>query len=392
MKKLIIASAVCLGLAASGALAAKLSITGSLVQSLTASDNLFLTKRPAGPAYESVSTLNLHFLTKTPLTNYRLDTNVSYFSYGGPGDVDTSLKTGLPAGVSFSADHSADPLTKYNFRASWQRADVASALLAETGQATGRGFSDTYLVTGGFTRDLTPIDSLSLTGTGSKVDFTAPGQVPYKDLAGTASWHHRLTPLADLTTALTGDWYSADDISGTERLLWNASTGLQVRLSPLLTVHGRIGEVFANFWARNGGAPTVSAALTPFQGGSGHAPVWDVGLAYRLSPTTNVALGAAKAITPTILGDLQQSTSYQASLSHEVNSHTQVSLSGQFAQLSAASTSYDLLSLSTGLTYVPARHYRMTLSYTFTQRTDAFGTARSNTVLYTLARDLTILP
>ncbi len=393
MKKLSIATALCLAGAVSGAFAAKLSITGRLVQSLTASDNLFLSQNPAGPTYESVSSLFLNFLARTHLTKYALNTNLSYSSYGGPGDVGTSLKTAAPAGVNFSIDHSVDPVTQLNFNAAWQRIDVASALLAQTGQAAGRGYQDVYSLRGGLTRELSPIDTLNFTGSASKADYTVPGQTPYKDLGGTVSWRHRLTRRVSLTTAVNGDWYSADDLSGTDRLTWNLSAALEVQLSSLLTVHGRFGEMFANYWSRNGGVPLNLINISAFQGGSGHAPTWDAGLTYQMTPTTVVSAAVAQAITPIVTGELQQSTSFQANVRHDVNHHINVYLSGQYSKLSAgAGGDYDLLSVSTGLTYLPARHYSMTLSYTFNQKTDVQGAANSNTVLYTFSHDLTILP
>ena len=394
MKKLTIAAALCLVGAVSGAFAAKFSINGRLVQSLTASDNLFLSQHPAGLGYESVSSLFLNFLAKTHLTKYALNTNVSYSSYGGPGAADTTLKTALPAGVNFTVDHSVDPLTQLNFNTSWHRADVASALLAQTGQATGNGYSDTYSLQGQLTRQVSPIDSLSFSGSASRTDFTVPGQTPYKDLTGTASWRRHLTHRVTLTTMASGDWYSADDVSGTERLLWTLSAALEVQLSPLLTANARFAELFVNYWSSNGGAPLIVTGVPAFQGGGGaaHAPTWDIGLTYRMTPTTVVSAQVAKAITPTILGGLQQSTSYGANLNHAVNHHISVYLSGRYSQLTAVDGDSDLLSLSTGLTYLPARHYSMTLSYTFSRRTDAAGAANGNTVLYTFARDLTILP
>src|SRR5476649_2054685 len=106
-----------MGTLGSGALAAAVTITGNVSQTIDGSDNYFLTPAPSGPTIRSLSAINLDFLARMPTTVYDLKTNYSYYRYYGPGAADTSARSGTPAGTTFSVEHSPDRLTKFNFSA-----------------------------------------------------------------------------------------------------------------------------------------------------------------------------------------------------------------------------------------------------------------------------------
>ena len=66
MKRLVCMASLCLGVCASGAYAADVSVWGSLGQMLEASDNYFLQNTPLGTTFKSLSTVNLDVLARTP--------------------------------------------------------------------------------------------------------------------------------------------------------------------------------------------------------------------------------------------------------------------------------------------------------------------------------------
>ena len=77
MKRLVCMASLCLGVCASGAYAADVSVWGSLGQILEASDNYFLQNTPLGTTFKSLSTVNLNVLARTPGWRYLLSSNVN---------------------------------------------------------------------------------------------------------------------------------------------------------------------------------------------------------------------------------------------------------------------------------------------------------------------------
>jgi len=164
VKKSVFVISLCLGIFASRAFAAEVSIKGNINQRYDTSNNYFLVQSPTGYTVKSTTNGTLNFLAQTPTTSYLLNTYASYFKYLGPGADDAgSLTSGTPASANFSINHVATELTAFNFAANWTRADVATTNLAQTGVATGSGSTNTYTVGGGMTHDLSRIDTLNWT-------------------------------------------------------------------------------------------------------------------------------------------------------------------------------------------------------------------------------------
>src|SRR6185437_5586211 len=139
---------LCLGVAASGANAADVSVRGFLSETLEASDNYFLNNNPSGTTFKSLSTANLDVLARTIGTRYLLSSNVSYYNYSGSGAVDTNPTHGTPINETFRIDHTTD-LARYFFSTTWNRADLASTQLRESGVVTSGGSTDRFRVVGG---------------------------------------------------------------------------------------------------------------------------------------------------------------------------------------------------------------------------------------------------
>ena len=405
MKTLVLMTSLCLGALASGASAADVSIKGNVSETVETSDKYFLSSAPSGVTVKSLNAVNLDFLARTPTTRYLLDTNYSYYKYFGPGAVDAGpLTSGTPANATFSIDHTTE-LSKYNLAALWSRTDAATTQLAQSGIATARGSINTYDVNGGVTRDLGRNDSISWTADANTVSFTDQTQTPYNDVSSTIGLKHSLSQTTTLTNSVNFDWFSQDDQANSQRLMWRFTTGLQSQLSQLLTVHGNVGLVFANAY-QNGNAqspippiPPIPPGVAPFQPqvGAGHGWVGDVGLTYRLLKDTSVSLTAAQAIIPTFTGQLQQSSSIGMSLGYDINQFSNLSFStqysqssapGQIGQTSTTSMTSDFFSASVNYAYRLTREWRTNVSYTFL---DSVGVAKSNTILFGLSRDFTLL-
>lgn len=404
MNKMAILAVVGASICASGVKAADVSIKGSASETLQASDNYFLLNKPSGPLTASTTAGTLDFLAQTPTTNYLLNTNFSYYKYFGPGTADTSTTWGTPASATFSIDHTQQ-LAKYNFAASWNRTDVATTQLAQTGVASGKGSINTFSLNGGFGLDLSRVDTISLATQASKVEFTDPAQFPYIDVTTTATWKHDITQTTTLNNFVSFDWFSEDDPAQSQRLFWKFMTGLDSRLSPRLTFTGHVGIGFVNSYQTASVQPSIPIGppgIAPFQpaGGAGNSVLADAALTYQLFKTTKVSLTAAQAVVPTTFGVLQKNDTIGFTIAHDINQLSNVSFSTQFAFTPATqgnsvfngqTSNSEFFSASVNYGYKLTREWRTNLSYTYIERDDQTGTARSNTVLLSLSRDFTLM-
>ncbi len=415
MKTLVFTTTLCLGAFASAAFGANVSIKGNATETLEASDNYFLSTHPSGATAKSLTSGTLDILAVTPTTRYLLDTNYSYYKYFGPGAADTSLTWGTPASALFRVDHFT-PLDRYNFAASWTRTDAAVTALQQTGTGFAHGSINTYDVNGGVTHDIGRNDTISLTADANKVQFTDPSSTPYTDVSSSLFWVHTLTPTTTINTSANFDWFAQDNAANSQRLMWRFMTGFQSQLSPLLTLHGNFGWVFANAYqnadaAQNANAVTpvpppiiIIPGVTPFIPGvapfsplvgAGNGWIGDIGFSYRLLKGTTVSAMVSSAIIPVFTGQLQQTESVSMSISHAINSVSNISFNSSYSQASSPSqigqtggAVSDFFSAGVNYNYQISREWRTNVSYTFRE---SVGQAKSSTILFGLSRDFNVL-
>ena len=399
MKTPVLMTSLCLGVLASGAFAADVSIKGNLSETVDASNNYFLNNNPSGYTARSSTAGRLDILARTPTTQYLLDANYSYYKYFGPGAADTS---------SLGARRRARPSAS-TIQPSWpniilQRRGPASTPLRrywqQSGVSSGHGSTNTYSVNGGVTRDLGRNDSISWTTNASTASFTDPTQSPYDDVTTMASWNHNLSQTTTLLNSVSFDWFSEDNSVKSQRLFWKFMTGLQSKLSSRLTFTGHVGLAFVNSYQNGGAQPIIPTGSFQPQVGAGNGWLGDVALSYQLLKNTNVSLTAAQAISPLLTGQMQLSDTVGLSLNHKINTASNLTFSTQFSYLPATSNSSfasnqtsasDFLSASVAYGYQLTREWRTNLSYTYRQRNDDTGLARSSTILFALSRDFTVM-
>ncbi len=401
MNRSLFFALLCLGALVTGAIAAEVSVTGRLNEVVDGSNNYFLNKDPSGYTGRSLSALNLQTLTVTPTTRYLLNSNFSYYKYFGPGAKDTTLTWGTPMSETFSLDHT-EPLTKYHFDTSWQRSDVATTSLQQTGTASGRGTIDTYAANGGITRQLSQLDTVSLSTHGSTVSYSDPGQTPYVDFSATTSWYHQLTQTTKLIQSVYFDWFFSDNDTNTQRLFWQLTSGVETQLTKRLSIIGSLGWVFVNAY-QNATTPSFVSTITsatnsaPSNGG-GFQPIigasngWMGNLVVKYKPRydTDMSFVATRAVTPTIYGQLQGIESLGTTLNYKINRASALGFAAQFshtktAQANAAPTVSDFFTGSAIYSYQLNRDWNAKVSYTYRQKNDSSGLVRSNTGLVTLA-------
>ncbi|HEY5504500.1 MAG TPA: hypothetical protein VIK28_05025, partial [Sedimentisphaerales bacterium] len=150
-------------------------------------------------------------------------------------------------------------------------------------------------------------------------------------------------------------------------------------------------------------APPVPVGVVPFQPqvGTGNSILADAGLTYALLKTTNVSVTAAQAIVPTITGQLQKSETIGLSVNHAINYFSNLSFATSFSFMNSSqgagpftsgqSSASEFFSANVNYGYMLSRDWRTNISYTYRQRDDNTGLARSSTILFSLARDFTLL-
>src|SRR5262249_22438786 len=183
-------------------------------------------------------------------------------------------------------------------------------------------------------------------------------------------------------------------------------SGVQSQLTPLLTVNGQIGLIFANAY-QNGNAQTPVAPIfvpgvTPFQPlvGAGNGWVGNIGLTYKLLKDTGVSFTAAQAITPTFTGQLQGTRSLGMGINRQINALSNLSFFASYTQStspngigplpisSATTTSSDFFSAGVLYSYQLTREWYANLSYTFR---DSITVAKSSTVLFSLSKNFNLV-
>jgi hypothetical protein len=389
VKRSVFPACLCLGVFATGAFAADFSAKGSLSETVEGSDNYFLVNSPSGTTFKSLSAVNLSVLARTPMTQYLLDTHYSYYKYSGPGTADTVLTNGMPADATFRIDHTTE-LAKYNLATSWNRLDLASTLLTQTGVASAHGTQDTYKINAGVTRDLNRNDSITWSAQASTAQYIDSTLTPYKDVTTTLAWNRLLSPTTTLNNSVMFDWFGADDTANSQRLFWQIMTGLKSQLSKRLTLDASVGETFSNAYQSGMIAPPGTTFTQIIQPGAAHDWVANIGLQYQLLKNTKVSLTAAQTVMPTVLGDLQKSDTVGVTLSHDINHFSNLTFTSQIAHTLSLGTEANFFTASVAYAYKLTREWRTVVSYTYRQRNDDTGLARSSTVLLSLTRDFTL--
>src|SRR5689334_21646775 len=192
-------AAICFGIFVPRAFAADVAIKGSIGETLEGSDNYFLSNSPIGSTFKSLTSLNFDVLARTPGWQFLLSSNVGYYRYFGDGASQTSPEGGWTINETFRIDHTTD-LARYFATLSYNRADVASTQLRESGVVTKCGTINTLSAAVGVTYDIKRIDSISWSGQYTKTGYTNSTLSPYNDYSTSLAWIRLLFPRTTWTT------------------------------------------------------------------------------------------------------------------------------------------------------------------------------------------------
>ena len=392
MKRSVIVASLLLNALASDAFAATWSANGDAKQSVDTSNNYFLQPLPVGYAGKALSAIDLDFLAATPTTQYRLDTNYSYYQYFGPGDVSQKLLWGTPAGAKFSYNYQG-ALSKFTAGASWQRADVATTALEQIGQASGRGTVDTYAANSAWSYNLNRLDTISWTNNASTVSFsqgagTTSGisaQTPYFDYVTTGAWTHLLSPTTRFTDTFKFNWHSTDDAAKSQRLLWDLQSSLISQLTRRLTLNASVSGTFLDAYEKNPSAAPSAGLFAPtgfnVTSGTQLAVQWSAEVQYLLSNTTRASLSAANVVTPTIFGQLQQTDSIGFTINHNINHSSALTFLTELTRSKSSGTSTQFITTALKYEYRLPRNWLTEVTLTYRQRDQMAATSGSTAAI-----------
>jgi hypothetical protein len=390
---------VCVGLQAAPALAVDLSVKSSLNESFEVNDNYFLVSTPKGTTYSPLTSVFLDVLARTPTTRYELNGDLGYTRYLGPGAEDTSLTTVKQDDLNFNFEHTGHAGDKVGLSAWWRQQDLATAQLNDIGVVAARGEMNSHGIVGNVYRQLNAIDSLAFFATGTSVNFTSSTAVPYVNLTTGVTGKHGLNPSTEMFVSADLNWTVQQDQAGLDTKLWRALTGVKVQPTPRLSLFGSVG-VGVVTTGQDGLAGIVGVPLSSAPGAIATHLGTSVGLlaeaqvAYKLRSTTELSWTAARSITPDVLGNLSQRTSYGIGLTHVINSVSSLSFAGSRTGVAASGEFGASTFWTANVSYARrlTKEWRTQLTYNYRRRDDDRGSASSNALVLVLARDMTLLP
>lgn len=369
---------------ATQAWAIDLQIRSSLSQTLEINDNRNMSVNSAGVTYAPVSSLVLDVLARTPTMRFEASGNLDYRTFFGPGAVNTNnaLDRGARAKLTKTTR-----LTTYDIGASYSLRDAGTVQLDDVGIRTVSGEIVTYALEGGFKHQIGARDTLLFSMRGSSVTFSSQPNNDYQDITSTATWVHRANRILDMIGLIN---YYFQDRASNDIAMWRATGGVDARLSPRLSLRGSAGAVYIE----SSGTPVVPVNGTPIVSGSGATWIADATLTYRLRATTRVSVAVARSVAPDGLGDISQRETISATLTEEVNRRSSLSFATGFSRNGAGTSggASDNLSASAIYAYRLTPELNANISYRFNQRMSDSGTARSNSILMSVRRSVTVLP
>jgi hypothetical protein len=283
--------------------------------------------------------------------------------------------------------------------------DAASAQVNDGGRALVGGFMTTSLISGGVTRALTPVDTVTWATDWKSVSFTSSSTgTPYNDLTTTGTWSRRLTPDTNLLASTQFEWMTRDHPSPFDALLGKQVAGLETHLLDNLTFKGVVGAGIAALKGTSCSSMSSNPCATTITTDQ-VKPGWvaDMKVSYLPMPGTEFLFGAARTTAPNAVGDLQDRTVVSASLRQQINEVTDVVLAGEYNLQTLYGISFGTNGLNNfgsadffraSLTFNRRldEYWRAQFSYRYAERDDNLGLARSNGLFLSAVRDMTLLP
>jgi hypothetical protein len=207
-----------------------------------------------------------------------------------------------------------------------------------------------------------------------------------------------MSELVDFVPSLQVQRFAYDDISQSRVLFAVATLGFQIQLSPRASLYAGAGPNWAQ--STNNGTIVANGAINDptvnpsgLSSGSGFDWGANAQLTYRWTPTLTSVLTVARVTGPTSFGSFQSSEQVSGSAIYNINALSSLSLTEGFSHVAGAAgaSGYDLMTTTLGYSRRLTREWSFNASYQHIQR-NSDQSARSNSILLTLSKDITVLP
>lgn len=405
------AIALSLGLASvpTAASAVDWAVKGELGEAVELNDNQFLKSMLAGGSLGSYSTVSTNVEGSTPTSKFDFDSNATYKKYWGPG-IDGLQSEYINYG--FKAHYEEIGKTKSDLSyidASYSQQSAALAVFNAFGLSSNvTGFLNQATLRGGLERALTAQDTASFWVRSIYTNYDPSNSlIPFTDTLAVGTWKHQLNPVTTVIGSSEVEYLSYGNQFNTSVLIVRNLAGVDIKITPLLSVVGAAGYAFVR--TDNGfGAPFVPGTPGTAASSSVSDFVANILLTYQLMKTTKVFVDASRTIGPTIIGSIMTRNNFRTGIDHDINSLSSLSVYADFSRLIDPLTTdffTATVQYSTRLTRTWTAKVAYRYIHRFTTTGNALfdpvlgtatglglGPANSNGILFVLSKSFVLLP
>jgi len=355
-------------------MAADWQLLYGLGESIQYSDNLEHAQHSPGWAGTSSTSANLDLLAQNPTWSWDLGTNFGYLDYFGSGITTQQARTTIAANTGLSKSVRN---TSYNLGAHFSLAPATSTQLSALGIIAYSNIQNmNYGVSAGLNHQIDRLDSLSMSLSANRSDFSASGPnfAPNSSLSVSGSWSRRLTRRLDGNLSWSASYDRRDGSNPTENLVYNISVGGHARLLHNLDFSLSLGPYINQ---------PLNSTQTTTVGGSGN-----LALNYRPLHDLSLSLGVSTGLTPDITGILQQSKSVNASANYSINDYSTFLVSASYSDFTPSSgigSSSIVFSVNPAFNFRLARNWNANLSYRWLNSDQGKQNIQSNSFFVTLS-------
>ena len=375
MKRAAIAVSVCFGMAPSVAFAFDWSIKASESETVELNSNQFLRNSPAG-SVGSYTTLNADAEARTPTSVFNFTGDGTYKKYWGPGVAGTAsefLNYGFKARYELKEKNKLD---REYVETSWRQQSTALALLNDLGVTSpSSGFIDQLTATGGIDRAITAIDTVSLLATSTRTTYEpSSGGTPFTDTLARGNWRRSLSSVPAINLSSEYELLEYGNAFNTQVQIFREQAGFDATLSAVLSFRANAGVAYLvtdrgvsnSAFGGTASATPVSSSVADWIG--------DAVLTYRMLKSTTLAITASQSVGPSIVGSLLKRDSITATLIHNINERSSLTLSAS-GNRQISTTTTDYASASATYSYNLTREWLTSLTYRYQHRFASSGTA-----------------
>ena len=379
-------------MAANAAVAGDWSLESVISEKLDFNDNYGLDPESPGFVLGSVTNVTGDLIYLTPDSRFDLIGNLVGRYYTGPGDGSISDVI-LPRLEAKYNKHGKRTDIDLNAYYALQRFTANEAL--DVNSTSGETIQHVVRANASVMRKLDNRNSLTFTNSAVRTIYDGVGTDNLSLDSGLA-WNRRLTKRTDGTLSFGANWLALENDTDTDKFVYRANASVSTQLSSRSVFYVGAGVNFVDTHKTDPGASRQSDLTNGFTGNIG----WD----YQLK-TTKISLSADYGLQQGTLGDLQNRANARASIDHQINELSSVSLAitGQFIQ-SESPQETDLAGTGSGggsiLGFNVSPSYRrvltdewsMSAGYKFSLKDTNEGIGVSNNVFVSLTKDFVVIP